>query len=162
MDKMGFYYVTICTNNKSNVLCNIVGNDALVVPSAIGERVIACWHNIEKLNKNITVDKFILMPNHIHGILAIQGNEMLDPKNKKYGFEVMERRGRRSLQGLIKDFKSVTTRHYKKLLNGSDKISLWQDSYYDEVIKNEEHYQNIWQYIDTNPTKWAEDKYYSG
>lgn len=78
--------------------------------------------------------------------------------NKKYGFEISERRGRRSLQGLMKDFKSVTTRIYKKEFGGTS--SLWQKSYYDEIIEHDEHFQYVWQYIDENPRIWNEDKYF--
>ena len=46
----GYFFVTVCTNNKEKLLCDIVGNDALVVPSDLGKRIIECWNNIEKLN----------------------------------------------------------------------------------------------------------------
>lgn len=161
----GYYYVTICTINRENVLCHIVGSDALVAPqcvpfarSEIGAKVIECWNNIALLNENVEVDKFVLMPNHIHGIIVIKNMEPIKVQEKKYDFEITERRGRRSLQGLIKDFKSVTTRYYKRMFN-TDR-SLWQESFYDEVIRNREHYNNIWQYIDTNPLKWEEDCFY--
>ena len=152
----GYFFVTICTNNKQKLLCD-VGNDALVVPSNLGKRIIECWENIEKLNDNVEIIKYVIMPNHIHGIIAIENKNELYPQ-KQFGFETSERRGRRSLQGLIKDFKSVTTRIYKKEFNGED--SLWQKSFYDEVINNEEHFQYAWQYIDENPRIWNEDKYF--
>lgn len=164
----GAYFVTICTLNRKNFLCNIVGNDALVVPTPIGNKVIECWNNIEKLNENIIVDKYCLMPNHIHGIIVISGQEPLEFQKGRHGFETVEqmdldreRRGRRSLQGLIKDFKSVTTRFYKQLEDDSSIKSLWQASYYDEVIRNEGHYTRVLDYIDQNPMRWGEDKYFS-
>ena len=67
-------------------------------------------------------------------------------------FNVAERRGRRSLQGLIKDFKSVTTRQYKTMFQVNE--SLWQDSFYDTVIRTQEQYIEIWNYIENNPRKW--------
>lgn len=157
----GYFFVTICTNDKKKLLCDIVGNDALVVPSELGKYVIDCWENIAKLNNNIEIIKYIMMPNHIHGIISIKNydykqNDDGIVNDKKYGFEITERRGRRSLQGLIKDFKSVTTRIYKKEFGGKE--SLWQKSYYDEIIKCDEHFQYAWQYIDENPRNWNEDK----
>lgn len=154
----GYYYVTICTINRACVFCDIVGSDALVAPTAIGEKVVECWNNIALLNENIEVDKFTLMPNHIHGIIVIKNEDTIAHHEKKYAFEVTERRGRRSLQGLIKDFKSVTTRYYKKMFD--TELSLWQESFYDEVIKDQEHYNHIWQYIDTNPLQWKQDCLY--
>lgn len=153
----GHFFVTICTNDKKKLLCDIVGNDALVVPSELGKYVIDSWENIAKLNNNVEIIKYVMMPNHIHGIIVIR-NDDITATDKKYGFEITERRGRRSLQGLIKDFKSVTTRIYKKEFGGKE--SLWQKSYYDEIIENDEHFQYAWQYIDENPRIWNEDKYF--
>jgi len=110
--RYGYYYVTICTTNRINFLCEIsnintaVGSDALVAPKAlfvptnIGEKVIECFNNIAALNDNIVIDKFVLMPNHIHGIIKIMNTEPIELKEKTYAFEVTERRGRRSLQGI--------------------------------------------------------------
>lgn len=96
------------------------------------------------------------MPNHIHGIIIIK-NERLDlPEKKKYAFEITERRGRRSLQGLIKDFKSVTTRIYKNMFLQNE--SLWQTSFYYEIIRNDEHLYSILKYIEQNPLKWEHDE----
>ena len=164
----GYYFITICTANRMNILCDPpenVGSDALVapvnlssfIPTEIGKKVVECWNNIALLNENIEVDKFVLMPNHIHGIIIIKNNEIGNPQEKKYGFEIAERRGRRSLPGLVKDFKSVTTRYYKKMFKTD--LSLWQESFYDEIIKSQEHYNRIWEYISTNCEKWAEDCY---
>lgn len=139
----------------------------LVVPTPIGAKVIECWKNIEKLNDNIFVENFCLMPNHIHGIIVITGQESLEFQKGRYGFESIEslemkgeRRGRRSLQGLIKYFKSVTTRSYKGEVNDPGIKSLWQSSYYDVIIRNEEHYQYVCEYIENNPVRWIEDDYY--
>lgn len=139
----------------------------LVVPTPIGAKLIECWKNIEKLNDNIFVENFCLMPNHIHGIIVITGQESLEFQKGRYGFESIEslemkgeRRGRRSLQGLIKYFKSVTTRSYKGEVNDPGIKSLWQSSYYDVIIRNEEHYQYVCEYIENNPVRWIEDDYY--
>jgi REP element-mobilizing transposase RayT len=106
-------------------------------------------------------DLFCLMPNHIHGIIVVE-NEPEDIEiEKKFGFEIEERRGRRSLQGIIKDFKSVTTRHYNKMVDESLKNTLWQKSYYEHVIRDERELQNIREYINNNPLKWELDKYYT-
>ena len=182
----GYYFVTICTNHRKPLLSKIIGSDTTapnpssnmivgsdapvapspssfingtVIPSQLGEKVLKCWQNIERLNENVEIDKFVMMPNHIHGIIVIKNTEPIDPIDKIFGFEIAERRGRRSLQGLIKDFKSVTTRIYKRIFNCTD--SLWQESFYDEIIKSERQYQDIWKYIDTNPLMWHLDELYT-
>lgn len=167
-----YYYVTICTKNKECLLSEItVGSDAPVAPednriiswedavscpTEIGQKVIECWNNIQNLNDKVEVNKFVLMPNHIHGIIIIRNTDSIELFEKKYDFQIAERRGRRSLQGLIKDFKSVTTRHYKKTCNASQ--SLWQESFFDTVITSQEQYENICRYIDCNPLNWVLDE----
>ena len=96
------------------------------------------------------------MPNHIHGIIIIKNENMFLCNKQKYAFEITERRGRRSLQGLIKDFKSVTTRIYKNMFSQNE--SLWQASFYDEIIRNDEHLYSILKYIEQNPLKWELDE----
>ena len=91
------------------------------------------------------------MPDHIHGIIFIDNSDVITDPKGDYDFQVQERRGRRSLQGLVKDFKSVTTRQYKSMFGVED--SLWQDSYYDAVIRSQEQYVEIWNYIENNPRK---------
>lgn len=85
----GYYYITICTYNKEKLLGSIVVSDAPVAqndlyecpvkvqPTLLGEQVIECWQNIEKLNKNVKLDKFVLMPNHIHGIIKLENSDKI-------------------------------------------------------------------------------------
>lgn len=159
-----YYYVTICTRNKECLLSTITSTssqrldiinpeDIRVEPTDIGLKVIDCWNNIQNLNENVEVKNFILMPNHIHGVIVIKNIDP-PPENfeKKYDFQIAERRGRRSLQGLIKDFKSVTTRYYKKMSDSCE--SLWQESFYDTVITSQQQYENICNYIQYNPLNW--------
>lgn len=157
----GYYFVTICTQDKKNLLCKLVGNDALVVPTLVGEKTIQCFYNISKFNKNIEIDSFCLMPNHIHGVIVINNSFEQHIKNdKKYGFEIPELWGHRSLPCVIRHFKSVTTRYYNKLIDTLNKNTLWQKSYYEHVIRNEIELQEIREYIINNPAKWQLDKYF--
>jgi REP element-mobilizing transposase RayT len=171
--RYGYYYVTICTNNRAPLLSTVttrvqddtsvsaypaVGSDALVAPkpsvtlTPLGEKVLESWYKIETLNENVFIQKFVFMPDHIHGIILIKNPDVIaDPKGD-FDFQVQERRGRRSLQGLIKDFKSVTTRQYKAMFQVNE--SLWQDSFFDEVIRSQEKYHEIWNYIEHNPARW--------
>ena len=88
----------------------------------------------------------------IHGIILMDNPDVITDPKGDYDFQVQERRGRRSLQGLIKDFKSVTTRQYKTMFQVNE--SLWQDSFYDTVIRSQEQYNEIRNYIENNPRKW--------
>lgn len=154
----GYYFVALCTRGRRQCLSAIVGNDALIVPTPVGEMVLTCWENIARLHENVRLDRYVLMPNHLHGIIILENSGPAPAVEKKYGVEMAERRGRRSLQGLMKEFKSVTTRRYKGLTGAKD--SLWQESFYDRVIDSEHMYQRVWQYIANNPAKWREDCYF--
>ena len=85
------------------------------------------------------------MPNHFHAIIILQGG----PGGV----------GTPPLPKIIGQLKSFTNRKYNEI-NKKKGLILWQRSYYDRIIRNEEEYKEIWSYIDTNPSKWEEDKYY--
>ena len=158
----GYYFVTLCTYNKMKLL-SAVGSAAPGAPyhvrlTDLGRKVAECWFRMEQLDANVRIDKVIFMPNHIHGIIELTNEDWRELPEKQYDFEIAERRGRRSLQGLMHDFKSVTTRIYKRDF-GADH-SLWQQSFYDTVLRSQEYYIRAWQYIDDNPVKWYEDELY--
>jgi REP element-mobilizing transposase RayT len=160
--RCGYYFITICTKNRIPVLSTIsppsVGSDALVAPkptvtlTPMGKKVLESWNKIETMNENVFIQNFVFMPDHIHGIILMDNPDIITDPKGDYDFQVQERRGRRSLQGLIKDFKSVTTRQYKAMFQVNE--SLWQESYYDEVIRSQEKYHEIWNYIEHNPARW--------
>lgn len=158
----GYYYVTVCTYEKMKLLSSVgraaPGAPCPVTLTALGRRVAECWYRMEQLDKNVRIEKVIFMPNHIHGIIELTNPDLKDLPGKRYDFEIPERRGRRSLQGLLHDFKSVTTRIYKREFGGAH--SLWQGSFYETVLRSRERYERAWQYIEDNPAKWSEDKLY--
>lgn len=87
----------------------------------------------------ITVDKHVIMPNHIHMIIAITA------KGGRTQFAP-------TISRIVKQFKGSVSKQLGH--------SIWQRSYYEHVIRNEADYLEIWQYIDGNPSKWVDDKYY--
>ena len=139
----GAYFITICTHKKQNILCDIVGEGLCALPitklTPIGEaanesiKYIACHYD------NIAVDKFVIMPNHIHLIITNQTGGHGDPPVQIYD--------------IIGNFKSFTTHKYGK--------TLWQRSFHDHIILGENDYLKIWNYIDTNPQKWQDDCFYT-
>jgi len=88
---------------------------------------------------NVKIDKYIIMPNHIHMIIILAENT--------------DDRGRSSLQQIVRNIKSYVTKWAG--------FSLWQPRFHDHIIRSEAEYQRIWQYIDENPDRWAEDEYYT-
>ncbi|MDY6017849.1 MAG: transposase [Oscillospiraceae bacterium] len=152
----GYYFITVCTKDKRALLAK-VGNAVPGVPknslnlhlTPIGKIVKTAWEGISKIDDNIKTDLFCIMPNHIHGIIIIE--------NQEYDVSEAERRGRRSLQDIVRGFKSVSTREYNKIVPESEKNKLWQSSFYDEIIRNDQMLYEARKYI-----KYNHLKHYSG
>lgn len=152
----GYYFVTICTKDKRNLLAK-VGNAVPGVPpilTEMGKIVEIAWNKINEIDPNFKTDYFCIMPNHIHGIIIIE--------NQEPDVSEAERRGRRSLPDIVRGFKSVTTREYNKIFGGKEKKKLWQTSFYDEIIKNEQMLYEARKYIEFNHLKQYNGKLFKG
>ena len=141
----GAYFVTICARDRENLFGTvIVGATAPGRPfislnelgRCVDETIINA-HN--KGNSDIKIDKHIIMPNHVHLIIVICA-ETGD-------------RGRSPLQFVVRNIKSYVSKWAG--------FAVWQRSFHDHIIRNEEEYQKIWEYIDTNPFNWEIDKYHT-
>lgn len=145
----GYYFVTVCTREKRCVLGTVVG-EGLAPPevrlSFVGQMVQEEVSQLPERFPQVTIDKYVIMPNHIHVILHL-GAGGASPAHTA------------SLSGILGALKSLTTRKWNQVRAISGE-PLWQRSYYDHVIVNEQDYLRIWQYIDENPAKWREDTYY--
>lgn len=141
----GMYFVTICTDNKKHLLCNIVGAGLCARPNIeltkIGSVVEQSINYIDKNisnYKNVHIINYVIMPNHIHILLFID--------NPTGGG------GTPPLPNIIGAIKSYTDSHY----NGK----LWQRSFFDHIIRDQADYENVYNYIDSNPSKWESDELY--
>ncbi len=139
----GCYYVTICVKGKKHLLGSVnVGRDALIPPqtnlSPIGKIAEKYILNIEKVYKNIKTENYVIMPNHIH-LLLLFDSSLCDNGGM--------RASRPTLFTVIRSFKTMVTREIG--------YSIWQDSYYEEIIDNENGYLEALRYIDENPLKWT-------
>lgn len=90
------------------------------------------------------------MPNHVHMIILLQAG----------GHTPRGTRGNPPLQDIVGRVKSFTTKRYNEI-NNTQNMSLWQRSFHDHIIRTEQEYAEVWNYIDTNPLKWDMDRYYS-
>ena len=144
----GMYFVTVCTCGKEKTLGEIVG-DGFPVPklSAIGQLARQIIDQIPQRFPTVRAEKYVIMPNHLHIILCFDsGHGTGDPSP--------------TLGKVMGWFKYQVTKSVNQARNTPGE-KVFQRSFHDHVIRNEEDYLRIWQYIDTNPLKWQEDCYYS-
>ena len=137
------YFVTICTHNGQNTLSEIVVGEGLAPPevklSALGKIAEAQILNLPTRFLGVTVENYVIMPNHVHLLIFIEG-------------ETGGASPSPTLDAVICAFKSLTVWNYKRLCS-ADKI--WQRSFHDHIIRNEKDYSAHWDYIDNNPTLWV-------
>lgn len=135
---VGWYFITTCVHNRLPVLSHINrwGDIAVSHKSEQGEIVEQQLHWLEESFPYITIDTHIIMPDHIHATLILHNH------NGKA----------KTLSQLVGAFKSTASKH---LHNLGFKDFLWQRSFYDRIIRNEQELAAIRNYIQTNPLRWC-------
>ena len=136
------YFVTIVVRDRWCVLGEVVEDD--VRPSAAGEMVVRQWWYLADRYAGIEVEPFVVMPNHLHGLVATC--RMSSPP---------------ALGRIVGAFKSITARVYRA---GADcgrwpamPVGLWQRGYFDRIVRDEADEARVVEYIDANPINWASD-----
>lgn len=146
----GVYFVTICTRNREHSLSQIsVGRDDLGAPCvecrllSYGNIVERYIRSIPESYPGILVEKYCIMPNHVHLLLRFQNDE--------------ERRAgsSRPTQLLPRVVAAL-----KRFSNRDAEEKLWQTGYYEHIVRDDNDFLTRWKYIDQNPVRWAEDEYY--
>lgn len=116
--------------------------------SEAGRVVAEEWADTASLRKDVLIDEFVVMPNHLHGIVWLPGHA---PAGRD------EPPSRTSLSALIRGFKAVTTARVRHSLT-SPTLRLWQRGYHDRILRNEQELDDSYSYILTNPMTWHLDR----
>lgn len=129
----GMYFITICIKNRLELLGKIknINYIQLTKEGFLAEKYIK---NIEQIHKNVTIDEYIIMPNHIHCILIINSKKDI------------------SISRIIKQYKMYVS---KKI-----GYSIWQKSFYEHIIRNKQEYSIIKKYIQNNIINWKNDIFF--
>lgn len=150
----GAYFVTICTNDKGCAFGEI--NDGEMHLNDIGKIVESEWMKTGEIRKNVLIDEFFVMPNHLHGIIIIidmdNGRGMArhaPTRPRTFGKPIAN-----SLSSIIGSFKSAATKHINQLRN-SPGNPVWQRNYFERIIRNEKEWNRIREYIISNPFNWV-------
>ena len=141
----GAYFITVCTDKRKNILSSVVGGDAHIAPytnlTPIGQVVERYLLSMPGLGA------YVIMPNPVHMILHSSASNVLE--------------GPMWASAPTNNHVPAAIRSWKTLVTKELGYSIWQRSYHDHIIRNEEDYISILRYIQENPAKWCEDRYYN-
>ena len=150
---IGTYFITICTQNRKKILSNIiVGTGVLDCPKIVlmpsGQIVDRYINQLNDFYDNISIDKYVIMPDHIHLLITItkdMGGQSGTPVPTDVEYKID------NTNSVISKFVST----FKRFCNKDLGQNIWQQRYYDHIIRNEKDYIEICEYIDSNPAAWA-------
>jgi REP element-mobilizing transposase RayT len=155
----GYYYITICTYNREWLFGNIV--DGKMQLSTIGEIVLQGWNDSFVMRKELFCDKFIVMPNHIHGIVIIRktDNTHNAETHRRGNVETYGRASLRakSISSFVAGFKSAMTKRINEFRQ-TPGVPVWQDRFYDHIIRDEKSLHKTREYVVNNPMNWENDE----
>ncbi|NTW32963.1 MAG: transposase [Bacteroidetes bacterium] len=150
------YFVTICTKNREHIFGFVEKGE--MHPNILGEYARKCWNEIPNHFSFIELINFVVMPNHVHGLLKLNSVGSLhattpqdqDPQMQKNEFMANISPKTGSLSSVIRSYKSAVT----KYANDNHIPSGWQTRFYDHIVRNSEECQRIFDYINNNPKNW--------
>jgi putative transposase len=150
----GAYFVTIVTRDRACLFGDVVDADMRL--NRYGEIARTDWQAIPKHFPDVALDIFLVMPNHVHGIISINGGARhavpLPSPFERFGKPVSG-----SIPTIVRSFKSIVTKDINELRH-TPGASIWQRNYFEHVIRDEESLNRIRQYILDNPARWEFDR----
>lgn len=158
----GAYFITICVQDRACLFGKIINGKMIL--NEMGQIAYDEWLKTSELRKNVELDVFVIMPNHIHGIIILNGRgELHSPNNNTPNTNSGEcnsplRGPSNNIGAIVRGYKSSVTKRLNLLNIG---CAVWQRNYHEHIIRDEQSYQRISDYIINNPTKWEDDKFYS-
>jgi len=160
----GVYFVTICCHERQSCFGSICDNE--IIPSEIGKIASQFWLEIPNHFPHVKLDEFIVMPNHIHGILILDyslvgtrhGMTLPPRKGSNHNINQFSKPLKNSVSVVINQYKSSVKRWCNQ--NSLDYFR-WQSRFYDEILHNEDSINRIREYIYNNPINWIGDELYN-
>ena len=150
-NSVGVYFITICTENRRQILSRIVGGDVLDAPQKV--ELLQCGriaekyiHQLNDFYQNIAVDAFVIMPNHIHIMVFL-------PENGASRTSPPTTRQHSAISRFVSTFKRFCNKEYGE--------NIWQRYYYDHIIRDREDYEKHIKYLYENPIRWYYDELYA-
>ncbi|HLP87893.1 MAG TPA: transposase [Nostocaceae cyanobacterium] len=149
----GAYFITICTKAKQCLFGNVINGKMQL--NYLGQIAFNCWQEIPKHYSNTELDVFVIMPNHLHSILLITeivGTWQCHVQPPRQFSKPVSG----SISTIIGNYKSAVSKQINLILKTKGQ-SIWQTNYYEHIVRNEESFNSIREYILNNPQTWEED-----
>lgn len=143
----GYYFITICCINRLHLFGHIIDNQMIL--NDCGKIAHDTWLDNQDKRQNIQLHNFIIMPNHMHAIIEIK-EKLTNIHQDKFISQS------NTIGSIILGYKSSVSSQLKHIFNHS----VWQKNYYEHIIRNEQSYQMISEYISNNPALWEQDRFY--
>lgn len=160
----GYYFITICAHNREHLFGEIISGRKMKLNNA-GEMIQAIWNKIPGYYPNILTDAFVIMPNHIHGIINTVGADSISARTNSTKRAEMDS-APTSLGTVVQMFKRYSTIEYIKMVKQhivpAFNNRIWQRNYWEHIVRNENELNCIRDYIRLNPLKWETDKLNGG
>ena len=167
----GAYFITVCAQNRECLFGEIEKGEMIL--NEYGEIIKFTWFDLTNNNRNVSLDFFVVMPNHVHGIAVIMNNEnpvgagskpapiRTDPVGTGAGLEGAGLEPAPTagcgLPEIVRQFKTFSAKRINKLCN-TPTTHVWQRNFYDHIIRSEDELTRIREYIINNPMKWDLDR----
>ena len=149
----GIYFITICTQDSILLFGKIINGE--MVTNSFGGIVWEVWKTLPKRFPQISIDTAIVMPNHFHGIIVIHEDRVnFDDEAARVFPTSREERRKMTLPIVVGYFKMNAAKRINQL-RGNEGSRVWQRNYYDRIIKDDKDYDELSEYIFTNPQRWG-------
>jgi REP element-mobilizing transposase RayT len=163
----GAYFITICTQNREHFFGNI--KNGIMQLSEIGKLAEQFWYEIPNHFSMVELGNFVVMPNHVHGILIIDKTNdepFVETRhclvstniqtNSIIGSSRFQNQGKNTISSIVGSYKSIVTKMSRQINPNFG----WQSRFHDHIIRNSKSFDNIQNYIEQNPLNWKEDGFY--
>lgn len=148
----GAYFVTICAKDRARLFGEIL--NGVMCVNRFGGIVQECWNDLQNHYAMIALDSFVVMPNHVHGIIVIVERDRTVGEGLRPSPTGVERHG---LPEIMRAFKSFSARRINEI-RCTPGLPVWQRNYFEHIIRNDKSLNDIREYIAANPQRWQDDK----
>lgn len=162
----GLYFVTLCVQDRACLFGRV--EDGILKLNKLGKIAEQCWMDIPNHYPHIKLHEYVIMPNHIHGILEIDEYIPVGAKNLSPENDIEFRSPSKTIGSVIRGFKIGVTKWYKQNYLRANNYSplpigksIWQRNYYEHIIRDERGHFDITEYIENNHFNWKTDNYYT-